>query len=171
MKRSREIFKKSNFRPKFDLLTWFPRKQEFSVTQHVPCRRPLISVYHHTKNQKNLMKRSREILEKPNFRPKFDLLTWFPWKQEFSVTQHIHCRRPLISVYYRTKNQKKSEMKRSGEILEKPNFRPKFDLLTRFPQKQEFSVTQHIHCRRPLISVYYHTKNQKNLNEAFRRNS
>ena len=51
-----------------------------------------------SKNQKNLMKRSREIGEKPNFLSKFDILTWFPWKQEFLVTQHMHCGRPLISV-------------------------------------------------------------------------
>ena len=32
------------------------------------------------------MKRSEDIPEKPDFGPKFDLLTWFPCKQEFSVT-------------------------------------------------------------------------------------
>ena len=36
-----------------------------------------------SKNQKNLMKCSEDILEKPHFRAKFDLLTRFPQKRKF----------------------------------------------------------------------------------------
>ena len=166
MQRSGEICKKPDFRAKFDLLTLFPWKQEFAVTYHIHCRRPLICVQHHAKNQKNLMQRSGEICKKPDFWAKFDLLTLFPWKQEFLVTYHIHCRRPLISVQLHAKNQK-NLMKRFREICEKPDVWAKFDLLTLFPWKQEFSVTYHIHCRRPLISVQLHAKNQKNLMKRF----
>ena len=60
MKRSGEIGEKPDFWSKFDLLTWFPRDQEF-FWKKAKCQFwPLMGILLHAKNQKKLMSGSGE---------------------------------------------------------------------------------------------------------------